>query len=198
MPMARRPAGRLLRGRHAGGRAEPGDAIAPGVVRDGRTPRVRTTGRRRFAAGTRPVRAAHPARARRQGGRPALQPDVQRPHHQCAGTPGAAVRRWVSRSWRCTRSRRWPRARRWRSPAPPTTEGCFFGLTADRDAIPDVEEFAEYIGEAIARAAARRPVPPPVEKPARPVRSGRSDPPLPRRSGPQRAPDRTSAGRSSR
>jgi len=48
--------------------------------------------------------------------------------------------------------------------------GVFFGLTADRDAIPDIEEFAEYIGEAIAELLPDVPVPAPEEKPVR--RSG--------------------------
>ncbi|MET3803700.1 WS/DGAT/MGAT family acyltransferase [Nakamurella sp. UYEF19] len=37
--------------------------------------------------------------------------------------------------------------------------GVFFGLTADRDAIPDVEEFAEHIGEAIEELLPHQPEP---------------------------------------
>ncbi len=46
--------------------------------------------------------------------------------------------------------------------------GVFFGLTADRDAIPGLEAFAEYIGEAVAELLPDVPVPPPAKKAAGP------------------------------
>ena len=109
----------------------------------GGTPGFRTPGRRGFAARARPFRAAHAACAGRQGGRPTVQPGVQRADHQRARAP---------------RSRSTPPGSRSIAmyPVAPLAKGqalavsctsydgrVFFGLTADRDAIPDVEAFAE-------------------------------------------------------
>lgn len=66
--------------------------------------------------------------------------------------------------------------------------GVFFGLTADRDAIPDVQEFAVHIGEAIEELLPHQAEPvrgiaasSPVKRPAR----GRSSAPLEQKSGEQ-------------
>ena len=147
---------------------------------------------RRFAAGPRPLRAAHPARARAQGGRSALQPDVQRADHQRAGTPGTALRRRVPGGGDVPD----------RAAGQGTGTGgrvhvvqrtaCSSGSTADRDAIPDIEEFAEYIGEAIDELLPGRAGAPPVEKAGTTGGMRPPDPPgsRPVVRRPQRAPAR--------
>jgi diacylglycerol O-acyltransferase len=49
--------------------------------------------------------------------------------------------------------------------------GVFFGITADREAVPDVEEFAVHITEAVDEIRSTRPAADPGAKPARTRRS---------------------------
>ena len=115
--------------------------------------RTRTPARRSGADGAGRagrLRPADAALARRAGRQRPVEAVVQPGGHQRARPAAAALRRRTRGCSRPTRSSRWPRARPSRIGLTSYDGQVFYGLNADRDAMPDVDVLAQCLGDALA------------------------------------------------